>query len=229
VPESLTLSGWELALRVLVAAALGGLIGFERELGDQPAGFRTHILVSLGSALFTLGGAYGATPFLGADDLVRLDPTRVAAQIVTGIGFLGAGAILRHGFTVRGLTTAAALWVTAAIGMAAGLGYWLGAIFTTVATLGSLYGLKLIERPIMKRLKRGRHRFVLDIDAGLRLSDLATLAEERNIRVEKLNLMGGEEETNRLVAVMRLPTGLSPHDVMQEVAQIRGVNRVDFG
>ncbi len=120
MPESLTLSGWELALRVAVAAALGGLIGFERELGDQPAGFRTHILVSLGSALFTLVGAYGATPFLGGNDVVRLDPTRVAAQIVTGIGFLGAGAILRHGFTVRGLTTAAALWVTAAIGMAAG-------------------------------------------------------------------------------------------------------------
>src|SRR3712207_3489265 len=114
----------ELVLRVLIAALLGGLVGFEREFSDQPAGFRTHILVSLGAALFSLVGAYGVEEFFrgeGAD--VRLDPTRIAAQVVTGIGFLGAGAILQQGVNVRGLTTAAALWVTAAIGTAVGLGY----------------------------------------------------------------------------------------------------------
>lgn len=112
----------ELILRVLLAGALGGLIGLEREFSDQPAGFRTHILVSLGAALFTLVGAYGLVDF-SPGDTFQFDPTRIAAQVVTGIGFLGAGAILRQGLNVRGLTTAAALWVTAAVGTAAGFGY----------------------------------------------------------------------------------------------------------
>ncbi|MGH7426687.1 MAG: MgtC/SapB family protein, partial [Candidatus Methylomirabilales bacterium] len=89
----------ELVLRVLASAALGGLVGLERELRDQPAGFRTHILVSLGSALFTLVGAYGLGPLTGGPPGPSVDPTRVAAQVVTGIGFLGAGAIIRHGLT----------------------------------------------------------------------------------------------------------------------------------
>src|SRR3990170_4226308 len=99
-----TLEWWEMGLRLLAAAALGGLIGFEREYNEQPAGFRTHILVTLGAALFTMAGAYGTAAFVDAD-VVRFDPTRVAAQVVTGIGFLGAGAILRQGINIRGLTT----------------------------------------------------------------------------------------------------------------------------
>ncbi|MGH2677187.1 MAG: MgtC/SapB family protein, partial [Actinomycetota bacterium] len=111
----------ELALRLLGAALLGGVIGLEREVRDQPAGFRTHMLVALGSCLFTLISAYGFGAFQG-DPGVPYDPTRIAAQIVTGIGFLGAGAIIRSGMSVRGLTTAASLWVVAAIGMAVGAG-----------------------------------------------------------------------------------------------------------
>jgi len=114
--------GWpEVLLRLFVAAALGGAIGLERELRERQAGLRTHLVVSVGSALFTLVSAYGFSNF-GA----RVDPTRIAAQIVTGIGFLGAGAIIRQGLSVRGLTTAASLWLVAAIGMAAGAGYWAG-------------------------------------------------------------------------------------------------------
>ncbi|HEU5242755.1 MAG TPA: MgtC/SapB family protein, partial [Gaiellaceae bacterium] len=99
--------GWpEVLLRLFVAAALGGAIGLERELRERQAGLRTHLVVSVGAALFTLVSAYGFTDF-GA----RVDPTRIAAQIVTGIGFLGAGAIIRQGLSVRGLTTAATLWL----------------------------------------------------------------------------------------------------------------------
>src|SRR5262245_178275 len=101
------------AVRLLVAAALGALVGLEREIRDPPAGMRTHLLVCLGSAGFTVL-SIAAFPAPGSD------PARVAAQIVTGVGFLGAGAILKEGATIRGLTTAASLWAVAAVGMAAG-------------------------------------------------------------------------------------------------------------
>lgn len=224
----LTLTSWELLLRIMAAAVLGGLIGLEREMGDQPAGFRTHLLVSLGSALFTLVGAYGVAPLLGHDVATRFDPTRVAAQIVTGIGFLGAGAILRQGLTVRGLTTAAALWVTAAIGMAVGLGYWAGAAFSALVTILSLYGLKRVERPLMRRLKRGRHQFVLELDGSLKLSDFAQLIERHSIRAERLSLAGGDEAGHSLIATLQLPAGVSAAQLADEMSRLGGVRNVDL-
>ena len=119
------LSLGELALRLAVAAVLTGAIGLERELRERAAGLRTHMLVGTGSALFTIVSAYGWSDFdFGPGTGMTLDPSRVAAQIVTGIGFLGAGAIIRQGGSIRGLTTAAGLWVVAAIGMATGAGYY---------------------------------------------------------------------------------------------------------
>ncbi len=111
----LTISQLEVVVRLLVTAGLCGAIGFERETHDQSAGFRTHILLGLGAALFTLVSAYGFAPFTQAavesgGRGIQFDPTRIAAQIVTAVGFLGAGAIIRQGFDVRGLTTAASLW-----------------------------------------------------------------------------------------------------------------------
>ena len=124
-----TLNWDESLLQLALAALLGGLIGFEREMREREAGLRTHLLVSLGSALFTMVGAYGFHSFLDSGaSVVRADPTRIAAQIVTGIGFLGAGAIIRQGLSVRGLTTAATLWVVAAVGLASGAGYYFGAV-----------------------------------------------------------------------------------------------------
>ena len=139
--------GWGGTLaRLAVATALGAVIGVERELDEKAAGLRTHLIVAVGSALFTLVGAYA---FHGSN----VDDSRVAAQIVTGIGFLGAGVIFRSGFTVRGLTTAASLWLVAAIGMAAGAGYWQGAVFGTVIGVVAL-------RPLgyLKRFARPTHR-----------------------------------------------------------------------
>ncbi|HEV8489487.1 MAG TPA: MgtC/SapB family protein [Candidatus Limnocylindrales bacterium] len=119
---------FDLSLRLLLAAALGALIGVEREIHGHPAGMRTHLLVALGAAIFTVLSIYG----FGQPGQAGLDPSRIAAQIVSGIGFLGAGAILKEGATIRGLTTAASLWATAAVGLAAGAAQypvaWTGAI-----------------------------------------------------------------------------------------------------
>ena len=137
----------ELALRLIVAAILGASIGLEREWRDHPAGMRTHLLVSLGAAAFTV---LSIEAFKGPG----ADPARIAAQIVTGIGFLGAGAILKHGAAIKGLTTAASLWVVAAVGMAAGAGAWGVAVATTLIVLVSLWPLREIERRFLERRDR---------------------------------------------------------------------------
>jgi putative Mg2+ transporter-C (MgtC) family protein len=135
----------ELAGRLALGLVLGAVIGFERELHRQPAGFRTHSLVSLGAALFTIISAYGFSGSL-------VDPTRIAAQIVSGIGFIGAGTILQYRGNIRGLTTAASLWSVAAIGMAAGAGLLVMAVIGTVLILVVLSLLDRVEAFARRRM-----------------------------------------------------------------------------
>jgi putative Mg2+ transporter-C (MgtC) family protein len=224
------LSPLELGLRVLGAALLGGSVGLERELQNRPAGFRTHILVSLGSCLFTLAGAYGVEPFFAtaADGAVSFDPTRVAAQVVTGIGFLGAGAIIRTGASVQGLTTAAALWVTAAIGLAAGLGYWPGAVAITATTVLSLYGLKWVEKGPLRRLGADRHRFVVGARSGLTIADLAGAVERDKGHIEAVHLESDEQGNRRLELLVRLPVSADPARLAEDLAGLDGVSGVDW-
>ncbi|CAN5545550.1 MgtC/SapB family protein [soil metagenome] len=228
MPEALTLDTWELALRVLAAAALGGLIGFEREFADQPAGFRTHILVSLGATLFTIVGAYGVAPFVGADQAVRFDPTRVAAQVVTGIGFLGAGAILQQGVNVRGLTTAAALWVTAAVGTAVGLGYYDGAAITAVTTVAALFGLKHVGHKVFRRLRRGHHHYSIEIGPELTLSDLAKVFESASARTDSLKLLTDDDGHRHVIVSLQLPPSERPERLAEKISEVEGVRTVDL-
>ncbi|MBQ1780846.1 MAG: MgtC/SapB family protein [Bacteroidales bacterium] len=127
----------EFLWRLLAATAMGAAIGIEREYHAKEAGIRTHLLVALGSCLFMILSAYGFDAFL-AKDHTSFDPSRIASQVVTGIGFIGAGTIILQKQVVRGLTTAAGLWVTAAIGLACGIGMYVIAIVTTVLVLVSL-------------------------------------------------------------------------------------------
>ena len=136
----------ELGLRLAAGLVLGAIIGFERELHRQPAGFRTHSLVALGAALFTIVSAYGFTGPL-------VDPTRIAAQIVSGIGFIGAGTILQHRGNIRGLTTAASLWSVAAIGTAAGAGLVAMAVIGTILILVVLAFLDRVENVATRWLR----------------------------------------------------------------------------
>jgi putative Mg2+ transporter-C (MgtC) family protein len=147
----------QIAPRLFLAFGLGAVLGAEREAQQRPAGLRTHILVALGSAAFTLVSVYG---FEGLGT-VR-DPARIAAQVVTGIGFLGAGTIWRTESTVRGLTTAASIWIVAAIGMLAGAGMYVIAVVCTGLAWLALYGIRRIERRTTKRPLIGEPSIVPD-------------------------------------------------------------------
>jgi putative Mg2+ transporter-C (MgtC) family protein len=179
----------EALARIAAAAGLGGIVGLERELDEKAAGLRTHMLVAVGSALFTLVGAYGFSDFPSR----TVDPTRVAAQVVTGIGFLGAGLIFRQGFTIRGLTTAASLWLVAAIGMAAAAGFWKGAVIATIVAIISLRPLEWVKVTAIPQ--RGASHLVVQLaedgtagdvlDAVERAGDLLALRRDgRRLEIE---------------------------------------------
>ncbi|HEX2025231.1 MAG TPA: MgtC/SapB family protein [Actinomycetota bacterium] len=216
----------ELALRILGAALLGALVGIEREARDQPAGFRTHILVAVGSCLFTLISAYGFAGFLD-EEQVTFDPTRIAAQIVTGIGFLGAGAILRSGMSVRGLTTAASLWVVAAVGLAVGAGAYVLASTATGVTLLALFVLRPLRSRLVRGIKQEVEDFTIVADAELELDDLLRRVKSAvdridNVRVEE------EDGVQHVGLVVRLRPGQRPEDVVDLLRRTGGVRNADW-
>lgn len=159
----MTALDWTLILRLLIAALLGSIVGIERERKAWAPGLRTHMLVCVGACLFMIVSAFGFGDVLGARNII-LDPSRIAAQVVSGIGFLGAGAILLRGEVVRGLTTAASLWSVAAIGLAVGGGLYAEAMAATVVIIVILAGIKPLEERFQQRHKQ--HEIVLDTPAG---------------------------------------------------------------
>jgi putative Mg2+ transporter-C (MgtC) family protein len=155
------LSNIELVSRLVMAAALGSVIGFERERLSWAAGLRTHMLVCVGSALIMIVSAFGFADVLSNEHTV-LDPSRIAAQVVSGIGFLGAGSILLRGEIVRGLTTAASLWSVAAIGLAVGGGLYTASIAATAIILIILAGIKPLERRFISVKQRRELTMLVD-------------------------------------------------------------------
>jgi putative Mg2+ transporter-C (MgtC) family protein len=170
------------ALRLLVAAILGALVGLEREIHDHPAGMRTHLLVSLGSAGFTVLS-------IAAFTAPGADPARIAAQIVSGIGFLGAGAILKEGATIKGLTTAASLWAVAAVGMAAGAGAWVVAVTVTAIAIISLWPLRLVAERIIGR-ERHQVRIRLWVADPAVIAKLVSVIEKQHGTIARLATKG---------------------------------------
>jgi putative Mg2+ transporter-C (MgtC) family protein len=192
----------DLVGRLLLAALLGAAIGVEREVHDHPAGVRTHLLVSLGSGLFTVLSIVG----FPSPDGSATDPSRVAAQIVTGIGFLGAGAILKYGPTVRGLTTAASLWAAAGIGMAAGAGLPVLGLAATGIVIVSLWPLRLLSERLELAAPRRLQVRVLLRGNG-RLADLFDWLAERRVDILHFDSEPQEGEDG---AIIDLVLGLPP-------------------
>lgn len=193
------LSYQEILIRLLLAALLGSVVGLERERLEEVAGLRTHMLVAVGAAIFMLVSAFGFNDILGQPNVV-LDPSRVAAQVVSGIGFLGAGTIIMRRTIVHGLTTAASLWAVAAIGLAVGGGLYFGAVAASVVVLIILVVIKPIERryfahrrPRTLTLRIDRHAFSLPA--------LESAVESAGLRMQSILFQPGESDDEETVAL----------------------------
>lgn len=214
----------DLAARLVMAAVFGAAVGFEREIHGHPAGMRTHLLVSLGSALFTVLSIHG----FAASATAPVDPSRIAAQIVSGIGFLGAGAILKEGLSIRGLTTAASLWATAAIGLAAGAGQYILAFIGAAIVLFSLWPLNRIAERIhgMER-QLTRVRIALEqLDALAHVTRLLTDNRLEIVGVQTQRIRKGRYEVDIDVTV-RAASNLEA--AIAAVARIDGVEIIESG
>ncbi len=221
IPE---LEWWDVLIRLVVAAGLTGAIGLERELRDRAAGLRTHMLVGVGAAVFTIVSAYGWSDFgFSTRSGVVFDPTRIAAQIVTGIGFLGAGAIIRQGLTVRGLTTAASLWIVAAIGMAVGAGYYSAALIATAIVLIGLGPFRWLEGgATLGRLRRGGRQLEIDLTRDHSIAAPLAVIDERPVRVTQVQFED-EDDRRRLRVELDLPFGPAEERLVEDLASLDGV------
>jgi putative Mg2+ transporter-C (MgtC) family protein len=212
-----SLSWEEVLLRLVLAAALGGAVGLEREFREREAGFRTHTLVSLGAALFTIAGAYGFRDFHGS-----VDPTRVAAQIVTGIGFLGAGAIIRMGLSVRGLTTAATLWVVAAVGLTCGAGYYSAAVITTAIVLLSLWPLRIVAYRVLTRFRPETERLMAQLPSGESPAPLIGELEGLGAKLQAVQI-SQEADRRTLLLEVTLPPRADAPGIVAKLADLDNV------
>jgi len=218
---------FEIALRLFLAFLLGGIVGFERETHNRPAGFRTHILVCVGSALIMLVSAYG---FSGSGVITAqaVDPSRIAAQVVTGVGFLGAGTIFRHGSTVTGLTTAATLWLVSGVGLAVGIGYYAGASIATVMAIISLALLRGLDRHFDKK-KRLHRLWVKGLYQPGLIGRIGAITGELGIFMVKIDLgdVSYMEEYKRDIVtiefLLRIPSKADTTDLLRSIAALHGV------
>jgi len=203
-------------LRLVLAGLLGGIIGYQRETRDRAAGLRTHILVCLGSALLMLVSAYS---FPGRTEV---DPMRVAAGVITGMGFLGAGAIIREGPIVRGLTTAATLWVTCGIGLAAGVGLFLPAASTTALVFLVLAFVRYADKFISRGRGPKTLSLVLQPISG-QVNRLMTLLDELGVQVRYVEPSQEISGEVLLRLALKLPVDREDEDIVRAVRGIEGV------
>jgi putative Mg2+ transporter-C (MgtC) family protein len=218
----------ELLLRMLLAVVLGGVVGMEREWHHHAAGFRTHILVCLGSATIMLLSVYGFSEFV-TEPNVRIDPARLAAQVISGIGFLGAGAILRNGSVISGLTTAASVWVVAAIGLCVGAGFLYAAFFSTGMVLISLLVLNKWEKHLMRH-RRNQELTIMTLDAPGVLGQIATAFGDQGIAIDHVKMMteDGISSVQQDKSVMKLSLSLKVNNPDKLLAAMEQIQAFDF-
>jgi putative Mg2+ transporter-C (MgtC) family protein len=190
---------YEIVGRLAVAAVLGALVGVERESAGQDAGFRTHLLLSLGAALFAIVSIGGFDAFVtDTTTNVQVDVTRIASYVAAGVGFIGGGVILKHAGAVRGITTAASLWTAAAIGLAAGVGFWIGAVAATAISLLALALLKPLSKWIAERASPSSSILVTVTSTAVGISVLRTVQEIAGPSVRAVQLGEGQHDDTEL-------------------------------
>lgn len=212
------LGNWEILLRLVLSVVCGGIVGYQREAVDRPAGFRTHVLVCLGSALITVVSIDG---FKGAD------PARVAAQIVTGIGFLGAGTIIRQGSVVRGLTTAASIWAVAGVGIGIGSGYYPASVFATVLMFVVLSAGKKMETDFISRATE-RALLVRTIMQPGQVGKIDNILEKEGINIRAVEFKEESDEEALVKINLSVPPNINFDIIKLKIAEIPGVSEVSW-
>ncbi len=210
-------------IKLVLAGVLGGIIGYERENTHRPAGFRTHILVCVGAALVMVTSRYIFDQY---HTFVNMDPARLGAQVISGIGFLGAGTIIRDGFNVKGLTTAASLWAVSCVGIAAGIGFYSGAVIATVIIFLTLLLLKKFEKNVSD-MKRYYSIFVhSDIYSGW-MGNISHVLEKHDVLIKNIEIENSENKEKILIKfVVRYAEGIVSPGIIEELQKISGINKV---
>lgn len=216
--------------RLLVAAALGAAIGFERERGDRAAGLRTHALVCVASALMMIVSAYGLLDLAGSGPAaLRLDPSRIAAQVVSGVGFLGAGTIILRKNAVRGLTTAASIWLVAGIGLACGVGEYIPAAATTAIALFILSGLKPLEQRFFDHKRVTLVTIAVRRHAG-QVAAIEECVRQCGLELQRLKLEPGRtSDMGAIILDLRGGRATSLPALAELLREAPGVRAVSYG
>ncbi|HEY0208510.1 MgtC/SapB family protein [Acerihabitans sp.] len=215
----------ELLLRIALAGGLGALIGVERQLRAKEAGLRTHILVCIGSAMFMIVSKYGFADLLANGHNIALDPSRISAQVVSGIGFLGAGTIMLNKQIVRGLTTAAGLWVTAALGLIVGSGMYAIGIFGTLMTLVVLEGVRQLSNRLIGQ------RYMLMLSLAPASIDLVMQALRKlHVRVIRSSVVRNDDENKdcKMTLEVMMHARYKPAGIYSHLLAIEGLHKIDI-
>lgn len=220
--KPLHITNVEITVRLIVALVLGGMIGLERESMGRPAGFRTHILVSVGSALIMILSAYGFAEAVPGG----YDPGRIAAQVVSGIGFLGAGTIMREGVNVRGLTTAASLWTVAGIGLAVGSGFYFAAILATFLVVVTLVVLNQLEWNYLST----KHEILtlLIQDTPGQLARVFAVLAKYDVNVFNVELSSDDTGEAKLDLQVEISPKFSRVKIIEDLVSTPGVKRASY-
>lgn len=220
------ISNKEIIIRLILSAIIGGSIGIEREVNNRPAGLRTHVLVSVSSALIMLVSIDGFSGLQGGD------PARLASQVVSGIGFLGAGTIIKTGSNIKGLTTAASLWACACVGLAIGNGYYLGGLLTATIVLFTLMSLRPIEKRIFER-KYKTLEIISTNRPGL-IGEIGVLLGKHDIVIKDINIVDSEIEDEEECIIMevhfmvKVGKTFNTNNFFREIYEIDGVFEAVF-
>ncbi|WP_106495576.1 MgtC/SapB family protein [Lentibacillus sp. Marseille-P4043] len=211
-------------VRVFIALLLSGLIGFEREMKNHSAGFRTHILVGIGSCLMMLLSLYGFEAYIDAYDNVRFDPARIPSYVISGIGFLGAGTIIVYGGTIRGLTTAASIWAVAGLGLVVGIGMYATAVFTTLVILLSLIFLNNFER----LFTRGRSSMLIEIVAlpDLQISSIVSVMESYHVTIKRVEIVKVENDLRSIFIRVHQDSDLDRMSLFEGISKLKFVKNI---
>ena len=221
---------------LLVAIALGFALGLERELTNKTAGLRTHIFVCLGSCVFTILSIHGFPTFAIGDNVIVdqatgvRDTARIAAQIVTGIGFIGAGAVMRNGSSVHGITTAATLWIAAGIGMACGAGQYGIAVMATGLSVLVLIGIKELERTVLAPRKRSNKRLRVSLRCDkCNVNDVQNYIIDKFANLNEIKKVDSDGDNSaKLVAVINIKDNNPLQALYKEIEKIDGVTKISI-